>query len=107
MKTYSVIFHPDAEDDIISSYKWGCRVWGEANARIWVRHLRRTILTRLTSFPFGCPLAPESEELGTPIRHLVIQRYRVLFVVEKRTVTILHVRGAWLAEIGLSEFDDE
>jgi plasmid stabilization system protein ParE len=107
MKKYSVIFHPAAEDDIIASYQWGRRVWGEANAKVWARHLRRTIFTRLGSFPLGCPIAPESEELGTPIRQLVIQRYRVLFIVEKRTVTILHVRGAWLGAVGLREFDEE
>ena len=107
MKRYSVIFHPDAEQDIISPYHWGSGVWGKPNARIWAQHLRRTIRMRLTSMPLSCPAAPESDELGITIRQLVIQRYRVLFIVEKKTVTILHVRGAWLAEIGLADVDEE
>ena len=107
MKKYNVLFHPDAETDISSSYEWGWRVWGEPNAKTWMRQLRQTIGARLTSLPLSCPLAPESEHLDTPIRRLVIQRYRVLFIVEKKTVTILHVRGAWLAEIGLSDLLEE
>ena len=51
---------------------------------------------RLTSLPLGCALAPESEELGTSVRHLILGRYRILFIVEKRTVTILHVRGSYV-----------
>src|SRR5260370_222925 len=107
MKKYSVIFHPDAEQDIISSYQWGSGVWGEPNAKTWVQQLRRTIKSRLTSLPLSCPVAPESDDLGILIRQLVIQRYRVLFIVEKKTVTILHVRGAWFAEINLSEIGEE
>jgi hypothetical protein len=34
---------------------------------------------------------------------LVIQRYRVLFIVEKQNVTILHVRGSYPGEIEVSE----
>ena len=83
MKKYNVLFHPDAETDISSSYEWGCQLWGEPNAKIWVRQLRRTIGTRLTSLPLSFPPAPESEHLDTPIRQLAIQRYRVLFIVEK------------------------
>jgi plasmid stabilization system protein ParE len=95
MKKYKVILHPDAEADISSSFQWGCRVWGQKNARDWVRELRRTFRNRLTSMPLGYPLAPESEEMGIPIRHLIVGRYRILFIVEKTTVTVLHVRGSY------------
>lgn len=95
MKKYKVIFHPGAELDIESSFKWGCRAWGEENAKLWARKLRRAIRQQLTSSPLGCPLAPESEQLGVSIRHLIIERYRVLFTVAKGTVTILYVRGSF------------
>lgn len=96
MKKYKVILHPDAVADINSSFKWGCHVWGRANAKVWIRKLRHAIRDQLTSLPLGCALAPESEELGTFIRHSIVGRYRILFIVEKRTVTILHVRGSYV-----------
>ena len=105
MKKYKVILHPDAETDIGSSYEWGCRVWGEQKARVWARDLRAIIKSRLTSLPLSCPLAPESEDLNLQIRQLVMQRYRVLFIVEKTTVTILHVRYG--GQVELSEANEE
>jgi hypothetical protein len=41
----------------------------------------------------GLSSPPESEELGTSVRHLIVDRYRILFIVERKTVTILHVLG--------------
>ena len=99
MKRYKVILHSDAESDIESSFKWGSRAWGENNAKLWVRKLRRAIRKHLTSLPLACPLAPESEQLGVSIRHLIIGRYRVLFTVAERTVTILYVRGPYIGLI--------
>ena len=99
MKEYKVILHSDAESDIESSFKWGCRAWGEENAKLWVRKLRRAIRKQLTSVPLACPLAPESEQSGVSIRHLIIARYRVLFTVAERTVTILYVRGPYIGLI--------
>src|SRR6185295_2427222 len=94
-KKYILTVHPDAEIDIDSSFQWGCRRWGKKKAKIWVRELRHTILNRLTFSPFSGSIAPESEELGIPIRQLIIGRYRVLYLVEKKTVTVLHVRGSY------------
>jgi len=99
MKSYKVILHPDAEKDIESSFEWGCRAWGQELARAWVRILRTTIIERPTSMPRGCPLAPESDELGISVRQLIVDRYRVLFIIEKRTVTILHVRGLYISQL--------
>lgn len=96
MKKYKVILHPDAESDIESSFKWGCRAWGEENAKLWVRKLRQTFGKQLTLMPLACSIAPESERLGVPIRHLIVGRYRVLFTVSRRTVTLLHVRGPYI-----------
>jgi plasmid stabilization system protein ParE len=95
MKKYKVILHSDAESDIESSFKWGCRAWGEQNTKLWVRKVRRAIRKHLTSLPLRCPLAPESEHLGVAIRHLIVGRYRVLFTVRGRTVTILHISGSY------------
>jgi plasmid stabilization system protein ParE len=99
MKKYKVILHPDAELDIESSFKWGCRAWGEENAKLWVQKLRRTFRKQLPSMPLACPLAPESEQMNISIRHLIVDRYRILFTVKGRIVTILHVRGPYIAPI--------
>ena len=63
MKKFKVIILSDAETDIESSFKWGCRAWGQENAKLWVRKLRRAIRKHLTSLPLACPLAPESKQL--------------------------------------------
>jgi plasmid stabilization system protein ParE len=103
MAKYRVVVHPDAEIDIASSYQWGKETWGEDQAKTWANKLRRSISNRLTTLPLACPVAPESEELGLPVRQLVIQRYRVLFLVNQRTVTILHVRGPYIADVDAGE----
>ena len=100
MKKYRVLIHPEAEIDITSCYQWGLENWGAEAAKAWAIELRKAISTRLTSLPLACPVAPESDELGITVRQLIFQRYRVLFIVEKRTVTVLHVRGPYTA--GLS-----
>lgn len=97
MQKYSVIFHPDAETDVNSSYQWGRQVWGNTRANGWIRELQRAIKLRLTTMPLSCPLAPESDDLTVVVRQLIVQRYRVLFIVEKKVVTILHVRGPYSA----------
>jgi plasmid stabilization system protein ParE len=99
MKKYKVILHPDAELDIESSFEWGRQAWGEENAKLWVGKLRRTVRKQLTSMPLACPLAPESDELNISIRHLILDRYRILFTVRGRTVTIVHVRGPYIGPI--------
>ena len=92
MKKYKVILHSDAESDIESSFKWACRAWGEENAKLWVQKLRQAIRKQLTSLQLACPLAPESEQ---SIRHMIVGRYRVLFTIRGKTVTILHVSGSY------------
>ena len=99
MKKHEVILHSDAESDIESAFKWGCRAWGEENAKLWVRKIQRAITKQLTSLPLACPLAQETEDLNISIRHLIVDRYRILFTVSGRIVTILHVRGPYVTPI--------
>lgn len=107
MKKYSIILHPDAEADVNSSYQWGRQVWGDKQAKAWAQELQRAVKLRLTSLPLSCPLAPESDDLGIEVRQLIVQRYRVLFIVEKKTVTILHVRGPYAASLDSREDFEE
>ena len=99
MKKYKVILHPDAEIDISSSFHWGCRTWGREAAEAWIRKLRHTINTRLTSTPLSCSLAPESNELDIKVRQLIVGRYRILFIVENRLVTVLHLKGSYVSQL--------
>ncbi|HMV51906.1 MAG TPA: type II toxin-antitoxin system RelE/ParE family toxin [Blastocatellia bacterium] len=46
----------------------------------------------LENFPARCPLAPESKIHGREIRHLIFDKYRILFVIEDETVYVLRVR---------------
>ena len=79
----------DAETDINSSFEWGCRAWGGEGAEAWIVQLHRT-----TRDP-----APEGEELDFTVRHSIVGRYRILFIVEKRTVTVLHVRIPYAGQV--------
>ncbi len=99
---YQVIFHSQAEQDIRISFDWGVRNWGKVEAEQWLRQIYRVCKKRLTQFPDSCPIAPESEEIGVIIRQLVIDRYRVLFTIQEKTVIILYVRGAYIG----STFDE-
>ena len=88
---YKVIFHSQAILDIETSFNWGLRVWGKTQAKKWANQFYRTCKKRLSQFPESCPIALESKDLGATIRHLIIDRYRALFVIEGDTVEILYV----------------
>lgn len=96
MKRYRVELLPEAREDLYSSYEWGIQSWGKAQADEWLRTFYATCKKRLRHSPKACPLAPESHDLNRELRHLIIGRYRVIFVIEGQTVTILHVRGAYV-----------
>jgi plasmid stabilization system protein ParE len=99
MKRFKVVLHPDAEADITSIFEWGCRAWGRKEAELWIQQLRHTFRKRLTSTPLRCSIAPESDELGITIRQLIVKRYRILFIVEQGTVTVVHLKGAFSAQL--------
>jgi plasmid stabilization system protein ParE len=103
MKRYKVAFLPSAQHDLRLSFEWGASMWGKTQAKKWLRELSATCKKRLTQFPEACPIAPESEDLGRELRQLVIDRYRVIFVVVNDVVTILYVRGSYNG----TSFDDD
>ena len=95
MTKFNVIFHREAVADINDSFEWGVGFWGREHAIKWARKLYAICRERLSKFPQSCPVAPETEDVGTEIRQLVIDRYRVLFMIENNTVEIIHVRGPY------------
>lgn len=94
---YTVDITENARREMDKSHQWGCDKWGKRQADKWFRGLMEAILD-LEHFPERQPLAPESEELETPVRHLIYGRYRIIFEVEKDMVRILYCRGAYTGE---------
>lgn len=94
MKPYAVVFEESAQADVRRSYEWGCRVWGKKETQRWVRELRTAVTKQLSLFPKAFPLAPEDDEFSEEIRQMISGRYRVLFTTRKRTVHVLHIKGA-------------
>lgn len=45
----------------------------------------------LREFPTRCPIAPESNETKE-FRHLLFEKYRLIFLIEDEVVYILHIR---------------
>lgn len=95
MRLFTISFAASAEQDLLVEYDWGCRYWGVTQARKWARDLRTAINT-LKTFPEGRPLAPENGQFPYDVRHLIFQRYRVLYIVIESTVYVLHIRGAYV-----------
>jgi plasmid stabilization system protein ParE len=93
MERYVVRYSPNAIEDLQSAFDWGNEHWGRDNALTWVVKFEAHIGERLSYSPVACSLAPESAERPLDIRHLVIQRYRILFTIEETTGYILRIRG--------------
>lgn len=93
MKRYEVEFSDKAIRDLDASFEWGCEVWGPPQAATWYLDMRDKINERLSRSPLGCPLAPQQQRYKAEARVLVIDRYNVIFHLEGRLVTILHIRG--------------
>ena len=93
MKRYEVEFSEKAIADLDASFEWGCEKWGASQAATWYFETRDKINHRLSISPLGCPLAPHTERYKAEARVLVIGRYNVVFHLEGKLVTILHIRG--------------
>jgi toxin ParE1/3/4 len=92
---YHVLIHPEAEEEVKRAYAW-LQKESPVAAERWRTGLLKKVAT-LAKFPERCPFAQEAEKLGEPVRQLLYgrrlsSRYRLLFVIEGDTVTVLHVR---------------
>lgn len=93
MDRFTVRLNAEAENDILNSYDWGVRNWGEAAAERWIRQVYEAIFERLSVFPNRFPIAPDADLPEREIRHMILDRYRVLFEIRNSEVVILHFRG--------------
>lgn len=93
MKAYEVEFSDEAVADLDASFEWGCDVWGAPHAAKWYFDVRDKINEQLSKSPRGCPLAPQQQRYKAEVRVLAIGRYNVLFHLEGKLVTVLHICG--------------
>lgn len=91
---FRVVLTDSAEADVESVLKWfhdqrATEAGGRWFAQLMVK------LDTLENHPERCALAAESEDVGQEIRELLLGRrrykYRILFKVSSKTVTILRV----------------
>ncbi|WP_018276035.1 type II toxin-antitoxin system RelE/ParE family toxin [Teredinibacter turnerae] len=90
MKKYRIDIKPTAEKDLARRY---AQIEQESpqNAVSWYLRIIEAI-EKLDELAERCPIAPEDLDFQKGIRHLVIGDYRVLYVIEGETVSVLHVR---------------
>ena len=93
MSEYVIRYSSQARRDLQESYDWGVDNWGRERAVDWVYRLEGLIAKRLSKLPLAYPLAPETRDFGSDIRHLVVHRYRILFTVSENEIYILRIRG--------------
>lgn len=86
-----------AERDVDGALAWLVRQGAVSAASRWHERLLAAVAT-LEREPQRCPVAPEAEEIGIELRELLFGRrqgvYRILFVIEQRTVSVVHIRHA-------------
>lgn len=90
MKKYRIDIKPTAEKDLARRY---AQIERESpqNAVSWYLRIIEAI-EKLDELAERCPIAPEDLDIQKGIRHLVIGDYRVLYVIEGETVSVLHGR---------------
>ena len=90
MSEYSVVVTDPASESLDEAFSWINDQAPEA-ALEWHRGIIASFLS-LESKPQRCPLAPECQEFGEEVRHLIVGRYRILFRIRGDRVEILAVR---------------
>ena len=88
--SYQVVTQPQAEEDIRQVIRWIAH-YSPKKSTVWYFDVMKAIES-LSSFPARCPFAPERGKFGLDIRHLLFGQYRILFVIEDKTVYVLRVR---------------
>lgn len=88
---HQVEFADQAKSDLFDIYTW-IAADSPVNAARWVSTLEVAIIG-LDVSPERCPVAPEDAEVEeAEIRHLIVGKYRAIFLVSERTVFVLHIR---------------
>ena len=104
---YRVVTTRDVSDDVIGAAAFIRRGGPPLAARRWLKQMRVRLST-LAQNPERCPVAPETESLGQPMRNLLCGSgnrgtYRVIFTIVDEFVIVLHVRHAAMLPLGADE----
>ena len=88
--SFKVVVEKEAEEDLKAAARWIAQHSSD-KAILWYFDVTESIES-LQTFPARCPLAPESKRFGAEIRHLLFDKYRILFIIEDETVYVLRIR---------------
>lgn len=90
MKKYRIDIKPTAEADLEKRY---LQIAEESpqNATQWYLGMIEAI-EKLDVLAERCPIAPEDVDIQRGIRHLILGSYRVLYIISKNVIEVLHVR---------------
>ncbi len=94
---YRVDISLPALTDAEEAYLW-IKYQAPESAGDWYEGLMKAIFS-LENFPARCPVAPESDDLGTEVRQLLYGKrthtYRILFSIEDDKTTAEQVVRIW------------
>lgn len=90
MMGYKVEITEKAQEEVRDAVRWIAQ-HSLDKASLWHFELMRKVES-LENSPVRCPLAPESKTHEQEIRHLIFDKYRILFIIEDETVYVLRVR---------------
>jgi plasmid stabilization system protein ParE len=77
--SYKVEITEKAQEETRNAIRWIAQ-YSMEKAALWHFELMEKVES-LENFPTRCPLAPESEIHGKEIRHLIFDKYRILFII--------------------------
>jgi len=90
LRKYRVNIKPTAEEDLARRF---VQIEAESlqDAVAWYLGIIE-VIEKLDELAERCPIAPEDAEIQKSIRHLMVGRYRVLYLINNGCVDVLHVR---------------
>ncbi|MGH9843815.1 MAG: type II toxin-antitoxin system RelE/ParE family toxin [Blastocatellia bacterium] len=87
--SFRIVIEEQAYAEMEEGYRWQAQYSPEA-AMLWYFDITERIES-LENHPFRCPLAPENDLFPEEIRHLIFEKYRILFTVKDEAIHVLHV----------------
>jgi len=95
--SYKVLLSRHAQHDLEEIFSY-IAADSPGNASAFIAEIEEKIFS-LTTMPERAPLIPENIIFGTRLRHLVHQKYRVIYRIQEEMVFVLRViHGAKLLE---------
>ena len=95
---FDVVLHPSAAAELEEAYRWIAQE-SQSSADLWYNNLLKKMKT-LERTPNRCAPAPERKYADENFRQLIVGRYRIIFLVDGRSVRVLHVRHGARRTIG-------